>query len=206
MSYTGKLHFVHSNNPIAPRDNGGYYIAVSDEETYLHVLSYDKNDNLIKDFNTNEKSYPSDIVATDYGFSIYMMDAVNTNHSYLNLYNKNFELINTIQIMNNNQNDDYTKDSNIEKQIIKYDPAGSPVFGMRFMYRPYDGKLIYSRGRIFLIFEHYNYFLDGGGHTGDTIDTFNDILSDMDFGITWGSSHSLIQSVTFDDNYFWTAA
>ena len=22
MSYTGKLHFAHSNNPIAPRDNG----------------------------------------------------------------------------------------------------------------------------------------------------------------------------------------
>ena len=28
----------------------------------------------------------------------------------------------------------------------------------------------------------------------------------MDFGITWGASHSLIQSVTFDDLYFWTAA
>ena len=135
-----------------------------------------------------------------------MMDAVNTNHSYLNLYNKNFELINSVQIMNNNQNDNYTKDSNIKKQIIKYDPSGSPVFGMRFMYRPYDGKLTYSRGRIFLIFEHYNYFLDGGGHTGDTIVTFNDILSDMDFGITWGSSHSLIQSVTFDNDHFWTAA
>ena len=28
----------------------------------------------------------------------------------------------------------------------------------------------------------------------------------MDFGLTWGASHSLIQSVTFDENYFWTAA
>ena len=28
----------------------------------------------------------------------------------------------------------------------------------------------------------------------------------MDFGITWGASHSLIQSITFDDYYFWTAA
>ena len=28
----------------------------------------------------------------------------------------------------------------------------------------------------------------------------------MDFGNTWGASHSLIQSITFDDLYFWTAA
>ena len=31
-------------------------------------------------------------------------------------------------------------------------------------------------------------------------------LNDMDFGETWGTSHSLIQSITADDNYFWTAA
>ena len=206
MFYSGRLHFSHSNNPIAPRNDGGYYIAITDIEKYLHVLSFDKNDNLIKDFNTSEQSYPNDIVATDYGFSIYMIDAINSNHSYLNLYNKNYELINTVQIMNNNKNDDFKKDSNLEKQIIKYEPSGEPVFGMRFMYRPDNGKLIYSRGRIFLIFDHYNYFLDSGGHTGDTVVTFNDILLDMDFGITWGASHSLIQSVTFDNNYFWTAA
>ena len=94
--------------------------------------------------------------------------------------------------MNNNKNDDQTKDSNLEKQIIKYDSNGSPAYGMRFMYRPDNGKLLYSRGRIFLIFDHYNYFLDNGGHTGDTVVTFNEILLDMDFGITWGASHSLI--------------
>ena len=36
--------------------------------------------------------------------------------------------------------------------------------------------------------------------------TFNDLLLDIDYGITWGASHSLIQSATFDNNYFWTAA
>jgi hypothetical protein len=135
-----------------------------------------------------------------------MVEASNSNHSYLNLYNKNYELINTVVIMNNSPKDDPKKDSNLEKQIIKYDSSGKPVYGMRFMYRPDNGKLIYSRGRIFLIFDHYNYFLDSGGHTGDTVTTFNDILLDMNFGITWGASHSLIQSATFDNNYFWTAA
>ena len=206
MSYSNSLHFIHSNSPIAPKDNGGYYIAVTDTEKYLHVLSYDKSDNLIKDFNTTEKAFPNDIASTDYGFAIYMVEASNTNHSYLNLYNKNYELINTVVIMNNSPKDDPKKDSNLEKQIIKYDSSGKPVYGMRFMYRPDNGKLIYSRGRIFLIFDHYNYFLDSGGHTGDTVTTFNDILLDMNFGITWGASHSLIQSATFDNNYFWTAA
>ena len=106
MQYTNKLHFEHSNSPVAPRTNGGYYIAFSDKNKFLHVLSYDKDDNLIKDFNTNEKAYPHDITATDYGFAIYMIEADSTFHSYLNLYNKNFELVNTVQIMNNNQNDD----------------------------------------------------------------------------------------------------
>ena len=206
MQYTSKLHLEHSNCPVAPRTNGGYYIAFTDKNKFLHVLSYDKDDNLIKDFNTDEKAYPHDITATDYGFVIYMIEADSTFHSYLNLYNKNFELVNTVQIMNNNPNDDKLINSNIEKQIIRYDPNGEPEEGMRFMYRPDNGKLIYSRGRIFLIFAHYNYLIDNSEVNGDTVVTFNDALEDMDFGLTWGSSQSLIQSVTFDEYYFWTAA
>ena len=118
---------------------------------------------------------------------------------------KNFELINTVQIMNNDKTN-MEVDSTLEKQIIRYDSKGQPVYGMRYMYDPDNGKLVYSRGRIFLIFAHYNYFLGNGGHTGDTVVTFNDVLQDMDFGNTWGASHSLIQSATFDEYYFWTAA
>ena len=206
MYYSYQVTFEHSNFPIAPRDNGGYYIAFTDKNKYLHVLSYDKNDNLLKDFNTTEKAYPYDITSTDYGFAIYMKEVDSQYHSYMNLYNKNFELINTVTIMNNSPDDDMHIDSNLQKQLIKYDSNGSPVFGMRFMYTPDNGKLIYSRGRIFLIFCHYNYFLDVEGHTGDTVVTFNDLLLDIDYGITWGASHSLIQSATFDNNYFWTAA
>ena len=87
----------------------------------MHVLSYDKNDNLLKDFNTTEKAYPYDITSTDYGFAIYMKEADSQYHSHMNLYNKNFELINTATIMNNSPDDDKTVDSNLQKQIIKYD-------------------------------------------------------------------------------------
>ena len=54
MDYTHQLHFIHSNFPIAPRDNGGYYVAISDTDKNLHVLSYDKSHSLIKDYNTTE--------------------------------------------------------------------------------------------------------------------------------------------------------
>ena len=206
MQYSSQLHFQWSNSPVAPRTDGGYYIAFTDKNNYLHVLSYDKNDKLLKDFNIQEKAYPVDITATEKGFAVYMIEAGSAYHSYLSLYNTSYKLVKKVQIMNNLKTDDKTVDSTLQKQVIRYGTDSKPVFGMRFMYNPDSGKLIYSGGRIVLIFSHYNYFLDTGGHTGDTIVTFDNTLNDMDFGETWGASHSLIQSITADDNYFWTAA
>jgi hypothetical protein len=206
MTYSSSLHFKYSNSPVAPRTDGGYYIAFADTYKYLHVLSYDKNDKLLKDFNTQNKANPVDITATENGFAVYMIEAGSSYHSYLSLYNKSFQLVKKVEIMNNLESDDKTVDSTLQKQVIRYGTDRKPVFGMRFMYRPDSGKLIYSGKRIFLIFSHYNHFLDSGGHTGDTIVTFDSTLNDMDFGTTWGASHSLIQSVTADSNYIWTAA
>ena len=205
MVYFRYIHFTPGNCHVAPRIDGGYYITVLDNGNYLHILSYDKNDILLKDFNTTEYAQAFDIVATDYGFVYYAREYYSYYHSYLKLYNKNFELINTIEVMNNNENDNPKNDSNINKQVIRYNNQGTPDGGLRFIYAPEGGKLAYSRGRIFLIFAHYNYFLSEG-HTGDSIITFNDLLKDLDFGNTWGSSHSLIQSVTYDEYNFWTAA
>ena len=206
IQYSEQLHFQHANCPVAPRINGGYYIAFTDESNYLHVLSFNKDNQLLKDFNTTEKAYPFDIISTDYGFAIYKLDAVHTNHSYLSIYNKNFDLVNTVQIMNNGNNDDQTKDSNTKKQVMKYKFDGSPILGMRFMFRPDNGKLLYSKGIILLIFNHYNYFLDLGGHNGDSSVTFNNLLQDMNIGLHWGASHSLIQTGTFDEYNFCTAS
>ena len=83
MHYNNTLHFTHSNCPVAPRDDGGYFIAVSNQEKYLHILSFDKDDFLIKDFNTGEKAKPHDITTTYLGFAVYVVDADNIHHSYL---------------------------------------------------------------------------------------------------------------------------
>ena len=205
MTYNPLVITYYSNSPVAPRIDGGYYVSFADKNEILHVLSYDKDDNLLKDFITNEKAYPFDITATDYGFAIYVVDADHTGrHSYLSLYNKKFELINTVQIMNNDGKNS-SKDSNINYQVIQYNSDGTPVSSIRYMDRPSGGKLAYSRGRIFLVFSHYNDFLAGGWHEGDSVVTFNDLLQDLDFGPTWSPTHSLLQSVTFDENYFWSA-
>ena len=212
MTYDPLIHFQKANSPVAPRIDGGYYISFSDEEQILHVLSYDKDDKLIKDFKTNEKAYPFDITATDYGFVLYLLDANDSdNHSYLSLYNKKYELINKIQIMNNGGKNS-SIDSNITYQVIRYDGNGTPLPQMRFMDRPSGGKLAYSRGTIFLIFGYYNHFngfipmVNELHDEGDAVVTFDDGLQDLNFGIEFGTIHSLIQSVNFDEYYFWTAS
>ena len=83
-----------------------------------------------------------------------------------------------------------------------------PAYGMRFMYNPKSGKLAYIdiNKRICLIFSHSNYFIDKGEDSADSIVCFNKTLDDMDFGLTWGASHSLIQSVAINNLHFWTAS
>ena len=208
MHYNTSITFTTSNCPVAPRDDGGYYVAVSNTDKYLHILSFDKDDKLLKDFDTGEKARPHDITSTFIGFAVYVMDADNGDHSYITSYDKNFKMINRVQIMNNTRTEESIKiDSTPEKQLIRYNSNGKPQFGIRFIYQADNAKLVYSRGRIFLIFAHYNIFDDDYiGHNADTVATFSDDLEDIDFGLIFGASHSLIQSATFDDNYFWTAS
>ena len=93
-------------------------------------------------------------------------------YSYLSLYNTKFELVKILTIKNNNENDNKNTASNLEKQIIKYDSSGNPVYVIYFMFAPDNGKLLFSRGRIFLIFAHYNHFPNlNEDHTGDTVVT-----------------------------------
>ena len=207
MHYNNKLHFTQSNSPVAPRFDGGYYIAVSDTDKYLHILSFDKDDYLIKDFNITEKAIPHDITTTYLGFAVYVVDSNNIHHSYLLAYDKDFKNVKSVVIMNNDVTGDKKKnDSTPEFQLIRYNEKSKPVFGIRFIFQADNAKLVYSRGRIFLIFAHYNTFDDDwSSHTADTVTTFSDDLEDVDFGIVWGASHSLIQSACFDENYFWSA-
>ena len=174
MHYSGFTTFNPANAAVAPKINGEYLVAVSDLTKFIHILHFDKNDNLIRDFNTTKLGYPHDIVETDYGFVLY---AVYDDYfrSYLDLYNKNFELINTVKVMDNDPKGDRKKQSNPSKQVMKYDNNGNPAFGMIHMGVPDTGKIAYTKGRIYLIFGHENYYPDGDWHNGDSTITLNDI-------------------------------
>ena len=203
MHYYGYIYFSCSSSPVAPKVDGSYLIAVSDKSSYLHILHFDRYDNLTKDLNTTKIGYPVDIVETDYGFVVYAT-TLKGEASYLDLYNKNFELIKTLYVMNN-KHEDRMEPSDMTRQIMRYTSSGSPEFGMRFMIYSEGGKLVYTKGRIFLIFGHRN-FNGKEYHNGDSSATFNDLLEDIDFGWGWGTSHSLSQSATFDEKNYISAS
>ena len=47
------IHFGHSEGPISPKDDGGYYLAYyNSKDTFLHILEFSSNDELENDFNT----------------------------------------------------------------------------------------------------------------------------------------------------------
>ena len=74
-------------------------------DKFLHILSFDKDDNLIKDFDIKEKVRPHDITTTFCGFAVFVMDDENRNHAYITLHNKDFIMMNRVVVMNNNIKD-----------------------------------------------------------------------------------------------------
>ena len=203
VNYNNNIHFTYSNAPVAPRFHGGYYIAFkSKSDNFIHILSYDKNDNLLKNFNTEINGNVLDITATSIGFAIYISSVTGTSyHSFINIYNINFTLLKTINIMNNN----YSNRNNKGDNIKQYTTNNNVVAGTEFMYNPLNGKLLNSNGRIYLIFSYNNYNGTDNTLNGDTIVSFNETGSDLDFSAIWGSSQSFIQTITEDKDWVWTA-
>lgn len=83
---------------------------------------------------------------------------------------------------------------------------------MNAMYRPHNGRLDYGRGKIAVVFAHYNHFglyEDGGrnDHTGDTmfyLDEEDGQNEQLVWG--WGASHSLCQRTVWDGQAHMTSA
>ena len=202
IRYTSEVRWDTANCPSTPKNDGGYYIIYYDTNTNsLHVLSYNKNDELEYNFDTNYDYYVFDITTiSNDGFAFYAKGTTKNkeNTAILVSYYSNFTKINSVYIMDNPGNDHTFESSS---QIYK-----SGAFGMYNMYSPSNAKLNYGNERIFLIFAHYNWFSSNGGHTGDSVITFDESLKNYDFGNSWGSSHSLEQSVTQDSNFFWSAS
>ena len=200
------IYFERPHAPIAPKYNGGYYVAFHDiKENYLRVVEYNSedkvvNNNLLKDI---PKAFPLDIIETDYGFAIYCRAVEDSNYAFLVTYTFDYVLRTTTTIMNNGKEGVERTDA-----ISFHDSSGAAFYGLGYMYEPENGKLAYGRGNLNLIFAHYNNFGEDGGHTGDTYYIFGNMPSEKTtkYAWYWLTSHSNIQSHIYDGRYFVTAA
>ena len=199
------IHFDRGVAPVAPKSDGGYYLAFVDQNTqYCKVVDFDNNDNVLKEYTLSEKAYPLDIVETDNGLSIFFRAVSDVNYSYLVVYDKSLNQLSKTTIMNNGENGLERNDS-----LVFYLSSGTACYGSNYMYHTHNGKLAYGKNRVNLIFAHYNYFgAEYGGHTGDSYYSFdeNGDVNKAKYAWTWETSHSCIQSHIYDGTYFVTAA
>ena len=202
IKYSGGVRWDTANSPITPKNDGGYYVIYYDKYSKtLHVLSFNSKNDIEKNFDTGYNYYVFDIITiSNNGFAFYAKGATTekNNTAIIVSYYSNFTKINEVYVMDNPG-----KDHSKESQSQIYKPG---AFGMFNMYDPSNAKLNYGNDRIFLIFAHYNWFGSDGGHTGDSVITFNNALNNYDFGNSWSCSHSLQQSVTQDSKFFWSAS
>ena len=64
------IFLSESQAPIAPKSDGGYYLAFKDKDTNnLHIVEFDKNDSLINDIELEYKASPFDIRQIKNGFA-----------------------------------------------------------------------------------------------------------------------------------------
>ena len=197
------MHFERPQAPIAPKYDGGYYMSYNKKTNHkLCIVEFDSNDKVINEKELGYYAYPLDIIETDYGFAVYARDYNDNHHSFVVTYNSDYTKRKETTIMNNGDKPSSTVDA-----LVFYDSSGSLLFGVDTMYEPHNGKLAYGKGKLNLIFAHYNIF-DGEGHTGDTYYSL-DLSGEPEtakYAWTWQTSHSLVQSHIYDGKYFITAA
>ena len=196
----GSIYFERPQAPITPKSDGGYYLAYNNKKNNkLTVVEFDKTDKIITEKELGYKAFPLDIIETDFGFAIYARDAEDDDHSFIVIYTFDYTKVAETTIMNNGEQPKQSKNA-----LIFYDSNGAPLFGIDNMFNPHNGKLAYGRGKLNLIFAHYNNFNGEEGHTGDTYYSFDlsGSTKTAKYAWSWQSSHSLIQSHIYNGKYF----
>ena len=153
----------------------------------------------------NRDGYPFDIDSTPWGFVALIKDKADPNKLYLlgMLADGTEKFCRTI--MDNGPQPTEPRD-----QLRFYsDSKGKLEFGLQAMFKPSNGKVAYNKGRIGVVFAHYNHFglkEDGSrdDHTGDTIVHFDENGQNEILVSTWFTSHSLQQQMisTFSGVFF----
>ena len=179
-------------------------MAFTGNDDMMVAHEYDSSMKLIKSVKLGFNGYIFDIVTNNHGFSIYAKDTRDNNHAFLYSFDPDFKQIAMRTLMNNGDS------PTVRKQQISFsNKFGSSEFGTEIMFSPSSGKLAYGRGRIGLIFSHYNAFgtpTQRNDHQGDTNYSFNRRIQNERISWNWKSSHSLIQTQIYDGQFFNTAS
>eukprot|EP01125_Pyxidicula_operculata_P001269 TRINITY_DN11174_c0_g1_i1.p1 TRINITY_DN11174_c0_g1~~TRINITY_DN11174_c0_g1_i1.p1 ORF type:complete len:752 (-),score=172.94 TRINITY_DN11174_c0_g1_i1:35-2290(-) len=215
------IHFSSGAAPISVVDptssgNDGAYVLYSELDTNaVKLLKIDNNIQQVGEpihlryIPTNSTPSTSEgyAYAKPFDFTVTPNGIVSLlyNGSHLFLLASNFDGTQRwyLTIMNNGASPDglgtdqiWLLDSSTKK----------PMFGTNAMWKPNNGRLLYTNNRIMAIFAHYNNFGNitvRNDHTGDTLITLDESTGgSMRVSFSWGSSHSLLQSVVFDGNKF----
>ena len=200
------LHFSAGTAPIAPLPEGGAYILYKEMNTNaLKVIHVDNQMQRLKEIDLKITAKPMAIVGGAYGMVVYVRSNTDPNHSWLAAYSAQGDLQWKQTIVNNGNEPNEPKD-----QIDFFDENSKRLFGMEAMYKPHNGQLVEGRGRIFLIFTHYNNFNAGkgslDGHSGDCMISFDYSGKGWMMGSSWATSHSLVQRALYDGRQFYTSS
>ena len=137
-----------------------------------------------------------DIIETVYGFEVYIKDYNDKHHSFVITYNSYYTKKKEIIIINNGN-----EPSTLIDALVFYDSSGGLLFGIDTMYEPHNGKLSYGKGKLNLIFAHYNIFNDER-HIRDTYYSLD--LSgkpeNAKYACSWQTSHSLVNPIFMKEN------
>lgn len=200
------LHFAPATAPMAAMNDGQAYILYQNSESKaLSVLLVNNELEEQKRLDLGVDGVPLAIAADTFGFVVYARGAEDSHHSWVSLYSHDGDLQWSQTIMNNGNN--ATK---AEDQLDFFKSEGKRLFGMSAMFNPHNGKLLIGRGRIFLVFAHYNNFkAESGGvdnHTGDTMVSCDFDGKDWKLGSSWSTSHSLDQNAVYNGKRFITSS
>ena len=201
------LHFNAATAPMAPKEDEGAYILYKEKDTNaLKIQEVDNDMAAVKIIDLQETATPLAITTSkDLGIVIYAKDATDSNYSWVARYDHDGTRKWKKTIMNNGADPNSAKE-----QIEFYNTDETLPFGMKCMHKPHNGELALGRGKIFLVFAHYNNFKCGESsrddHTGDTMITFNKSGENFMLGSAWSASHSLTQRALYDGKQFITSA
>ncbi|EGR33156.1 hypothetical protein IMG5_060490, partial [Ichthyophthirius multifiliis] len=197
------LHFSPSCFSLSPllNENASWAFYQDNASKNLIVQKINADGTLNgSSININQQGQPMDITSLpNGGFAIL---AKNGDKCWIASYDNNGTQAWNIILHDNGDNPTV-----VRQQISFLNAQGQQPFGMENMYKPYNGKLLYARGRLFIAWAYYNHFgMDSKGarndHTGSTMFSMDYITSNQRLlYFSFNPTHSLNQELYYDGRF-----